>query len=201
MISKDKWKSMDENNASKALDRIGKMLDEMNIRYGLLFGTALRLYRDKKFGKDWDIDLFMLGEDLDKFSKRIAMQSGFINIKVKSDIPKWKKSETEFSDENYTRTISLNIFDCRIDIDPIYISSDGKSRIGLKGRKRQRFAFIHPKEYFENMDTVEYQGNKYNIPTPIDLYLKSNYGDWKSPVHEHRSWGKRKCMSQIYDCK
>ena len=202
----EKWQPMGEENANKALKEASDMLDEMGLRHGLLFGTALRLYRDKRIGKDWDIDAYILGEDLDKVDIGLLMvklaEKGFHSTKIKRDIPKWKKSETDFSDENYIRTISFVKYGCRIDLDPVYLSADGKSRIGLKGRKRQRFAFIHPREWFEDTDKVEHQDKLYNIPTPVYSYFESNYGkNWNTPVHEHRSWRKRACMSQTYECK
>lgn len=204
------------DNAAKALREASDMLDKMGIRHFLAFGTCLGVVRDKELIKwDWDIDLIMLGEDLDKFNKQKVLENGFEGIKVKRDIPKWKKNGQE-SKDLYTRTISFHKYGVRVDIDPAYISADGKSRIILKGRKREKFCAKHPASLFgplphigkngEDLGLIqiaaEYRGKQYNIPSPVGDYLESNYGkNWDVPAYGPMPWRKRSCMSEEYECK
>lgn len=201
-------------NAGKALREASEMLDEMCIRNFLAFGTCLGIYRDGGLIKwDWDVDLIVLGEDLDNFDKDKVIEKGFADLKIKRDIPKWKKGKEE-SKELYIRTISFKKHGVRVDVDPAYMSADGKSRLILKGRKREKFCAKHPSEWFEPLpqididgkrrsiqSIVDYEGKEYNVPTQIEEYLKSNYGNnWNTPSYGPTPWSNRSCMSQNYEC-
>jgi len=198
----DKRMPVGVENASKALVEASVMLDSMNIRHYLAFGTCLGIVRDKKLIKhDWDVDLIMLGEDLPKFKPELLEEYGFEGYKLKQDIPRWKKDGKE-SEECYVRTISFWKYGVRVDIDPAHISTDGKSRLLLKGRKREKFAAEHPREWFDNAVSVNFKGKDFLIPSPVEEYLFSNYGaGWINPVYGPMDWVKRPCMREEYECK
>lgn len=44
------------------------------------------------------------------------------------------------------------------------------------------FAF-HDKKFLQSFDKVEYKGRDYNVPHPVEDYLKERYGDWKIIRH------------------
>ena len=123
---------------------------------------------------DWDIDFISLGECNESLEKNVSkfLDAGFTEFKKKQDIPKWKKEDGTMSEEKYVRTYSFKKYGCRVDIDPAYISADKKSRIILKGRKRQMFCAKHPAEWFHYPTTVECRGETYAIPNPPEEYLK-----------------------------
>lgn len=197
----DKRVPVGVENAALALREASDLLDEMGIRHYLAFGTALGIYRDKELIKwDWDIDLIVLGEDLHKFNPGMLPDKDFTGLKVKRDIPRkiWERAE---SGENYIRTISFVKYSTRIDLDPAYLSADGKSRIILKGRKRNKFSATHPKEWFESDTYEEYRGKEYRIPSPQKDYLESNYGpNWDKPVYGPMPWHLRPCLARNFEC-
>lgn len=203
----DKRMPVGVDNAMKALKDATDLLDEIGVRYFLAFGTALGLYRDKKLIKwDWDVDLICLGEDISFIDDNVEKikVAGFTDFKRKRDIPRWKNEDDEMSEEKFVRTYSFKKYGVRVDIDPAYLSMDGKSRIVLKGRKREIFCAKHPAHWFDTdiQSQVEYNGNKYVIPHNIEAYLESNYGShWKLPVYGPTRWSERACMSQTYECK
>ena len=45
------------------------------------------------------------------------------------------------------------------------------------------FQYLKDEEqFFENLDTIEYKGRTFNIPSPVEDYLILQYGgDWKTP--------------------
>jgi hypothetical protein len=199
-------------NAQNALFEASKMLDEMNIKHFLAFGTALGAYRDKSLLKlDWDIDLIILGECLHqiytdfgeglKNFNNILDKYGFTELKIKKDIPKSITADGE-SSECYTRTISFKKYGVRIDIDPAYISDCEKYRYILKGRKRQKFAAELMASWLNNPVEVTLNNKTYYLPGNTDEYLESNYGsDWKTPKNGPMDWRDRKCTRYIYACK
>jgi len=200
----DKRMPIGVENASRALREATDLLDEFGVRYFLAFGTCLGIVRDGALIKwDWDIDLISLGEDNEKLITNFGklIKAGFTEFKLKRDIPKWKKTMKDKADEKYIRTFSFKKYGCRIDVDPAYISADGKSRIILKGRKREIFCAKHPAEWFERRETKLYRNKCYPVPSPPTEYLKSNYGEtWEVPSYGPMVWGKRPCMSQKYEC-
>ena len=199
----DKRMPVGTENASKAMQEAKEMLDEMGIRNYLAFGTCLGIKRDKKLIKwDWDVDFIILAEDLINFKVDIVYEKGFTEVKLKRDLPRVKTEKGEVSEDLAIRTISFKKYGVRIDLDPAYLDEDGVHRVILKGRKRQKFCAKHPKEWFETPEIVEYRGMKYSLPSPVDEYLASNYGeDWHKPAYGPTPWSKRKCMSQFYACK
>jgi len=190
-------------NAAKALKETKELLGEMGIRMFLAFGTCLGLYRDGEFIKwDWDNDAFILGEELVKFDRDLVLKRGFTELKVKRDIPRWKRADGEMSKDLYVRTISFKKYGVRVDLDPAYISECETKRIILKGRKREQFAAVHPAEWFAEPSELEYRGEKYLMPSSTDDYLHSNYGpNWRTPAFGPMPWSKRPCMSQEYECQ
>lgn len=199
----DKWLPVGVTNAHLALQEASGLLDKMCIRHYLAFGTCLGAVRDGKLiPLDWDVDLIMNGEDLHKFDRQLVLSNGFGELKIKSDIPSWIRDDGTKSSELFTRTISFKKFGVRVDIDPAYISEDEKSRIILKGRKRQQFAAVHPREWFDNAVKIELNSHSYLVPASVDKYLESNYGSgWRTPQFGHRRWEERQCMCLSYACK
>jgi len=203
----EKRMPMGVENADKALSDVDDLLKELGVRACVAFGTCVGLYRDGKLIRhDWDLDLMSLAEDNEKIenNQQKILDAGFTNFKRKQDIPKWKKEDGTMSDEKYVRAYSFKKYSCRIDIDPVYMSADGESRCVLKGRKREIFVGKFPKEMFNfnTMNSVEYNGKKYFVPTPTDLYLELNYGKtWDIPEYSHTPWHRRKCRRDYYELK
>jgi len=56
------------NNAEKALKESTQLLHSMGIRTFVLFGTCLGLFRGQLIKWDWDVDLGILAEDLNKIN-------------------------------------------------------------------------------------------------------------------------------------
>lgn len=197
----DKRIPVGTENAARALIDASKLLDLMGVRHYLAFGTCLGIARDNKLIKhDWDVDLIMLGEDLPKLKPDLFELCGFVDYKIKQDIPRWKK-DGKMSEECYVRTISFKKYGVRVDIDPAYISAGGTSRIILKGRKREKFAAVHPREWFDKAKKVNFMGKDFFIPSPVEDYLSSNYGDtWNTPIYGPMDWAKRPCMKEEYEC-
>jgi len=199
----DKRKPCGEENLSNALLEANRLMLGMGIKPILLFGTALGLFRDGKFtDNDWDVDCGILVEDLVKFDEKMFMANGWTDYKLKHDIPKWKKNDGTESEETVARTISLRKFGVRVDVDIIHLSVDGEYRLIPKGRKRERFCAQHNAEWFENLDTVNYRGINYNIPSCTEGYLESNYGvGWRVPKHGVTLWSDRACKQDYYEIK
>jgi len=61
-----------------------------------------------------------------------------------------------------------------------YLSTVAERMYGGPGSKV--YAWVIPRQYFEQLGTIEFYGMTFYIPSPVEDYLKCHYGnDWKTP--------------------
>jgi hypothetical protein len=180
------------------LKEVDDMLNLMNIKYWLAFGSGLMVYRDGKIADhDWDLDLHILAEDISKIDRKVIKEHGFTSFKWKQDIPSFITKDGIKSTELYLRTISFEKDGVRIDIDPLYETVDGIGLACLKGRKREQFIGYFNKDWFYDPIIVEFNNKKYLVPR--EEYFVSNYGEtWKIPEVSHTNWNTRSCRKNFY---
>ena len=41
--------------------------------------------------------------------------------------------------------------------------------------------------YYDTLDTIEWNGRTYAIPSDVETYLSKRYGDWRTPVRKFDS--------------
>ncbi|GAI51141.1 unnamed protein product, partial [marine sediment metagenome] len=46
------------------------------------------------------------------------------------------------------------------------------------------FSFYSGDRFLKSFDTVTYHGRVYNVPHPIEQFLKWKYGDWRTPKYK-----------------
>lgn len=196
----DKRVPMGVKNANNALKDTSEFLHKMGIKHWLAFGTCLHLYRDGKIDKfSWDNDFIMDGKDLSKFDSRLAKEAGFVEVKIKKDIPT-RIMNGEKNSNLCVRTICLKKYGVRNDIDIIYESKCGRYGLLPKGRKRAQFVGQHPIEWFKKEKFLDFMGMKYLIPFNTEKYLESNYGkNWTIPKYCVTPWNKRACTQMNYE--
>jgi len=57
----------------------------------------------------------------------------------------------------------------------------------LSGGKRIKR--VVPKEYYTNLDSFEFKGKRFKIPSKTEKYLEYRYGkDWRKPKKEYKHW-------------
>jgi phosphorylcholine metabolism protein LicD len=48
---------------------------------------------------------------------------------------------------------------------------------------------VIPKHYYENLDSINFQGIEFKIPSNVEQYLEYRYGkDWKTPKKDYVYW-------------
>ena len=160
--------------ATQNLLEYREILEELGIIFWLDGGTLLGAYRDNDFCKDdeddidlctWDNYIFLVDEIIDKTTER-----GF---KV---LHRWK---LELCIERHGLRIDLffNRKNCRDAFTHLY-----------QGERINKYVVI-PIRYYEVLEKIEFKGEIFLAPSPIEEYLTRKYGDWRTPVHrsEYRS--------------
>jgi phosphorylcholine metabolism protein LicD len=157
-----------KEQAIQNLKDIKQILDDLKITFWLDGGTCLGAYRDKDFCKDdendidlccWDNHLYLV----DEIIKR-ALEKGFIvhhKWELEIALIKNKSKIDLFFNRKNKQEAYTHLYDG--DIITKYV--------------------VIPVEFYEKLEEIEFYGDKYLIPSPIEEYLTLKYGDWKTPIH------------------
>jgi phosphorylcholine metabolism protein LicD len=152
----------------KNLIDVCKILDNHKITPILLGGTLLGLLRDKNFiDGDLDIDLGVI-------------------VKEGIDLTIWYKVFKNLENAEFTirRASSRGVitFDRGYGCDIWWINKKwDQNKMLYYGVYAWNGEFRYPAENFDNLDTLVWEGKKYNIPYNPELHLQCEYGDWKTP--------------------
>ena len=158
------------------------VLKELDLNYRISDGTILGIYRNGKFiAHDNDIDVEIIGDDGVE-SIELAFKSKGMTLGRKV-IFKGKIQQVIYYTENYT------IFDIVI----WHINDkDGK----LYNYSERDYERVQESRYFQKnkLEFIEFEGEKYPMPTPIEEWLEMRYGiDWKTPKTYKGDW-KEECF-------
>ena len=157
--------------ASRVLKMGCKRLKKQGIKHWLSAGTILGLYRDKRLIEhDTDLDVGVLSDVNRPF---LAKLGGFDLVRTMyyKDLP----MQSAFKREGV-------IFDI------YYFYTGIKEDVAIN--YNEHGIFEKPLKFVENLSTIEFDGNTYPIPSPIDDYLEYRYGKWQTPKTDKDSWEK-----------
>tara|TARA_R110000824_G_scaffold182970_4_gene363966 strand:- start:385 stop:1056 length:672 start_codon:yes stop_codon:yes gene_type:complete len=157
-------KGIDRNNATEALFKFKKCLDNFNLKFWLVYGTALGLYRDGDFIPwDDDVDTHVLSSEFVPIFyelRNFLIQNDFV---VRA-VHRGKGSK-----------MSLFFKGIKLQIQGIYDFEKDPTMV-------QTMLFQYPKKFYENYETVNYKGEEFRLPGPKDEYLTFCYDDsWSTP--------------------
>jgi phosphorylcholine metabolism protein LicD len=146
------------NRQGKILAEVREILIENGIKPVLSDGIVLGYVREGDFIKwDFDADFFV-----DKGFTLITMRNG------KTD---WK--------------VAVKKEDYHIDIRSFY--RDGLNRVRKVRRRNGKYSvYTMPSEFMDNLQEIEFYGEKYFIPKDTEGYLTCLYGDWRKVIRSVR---------------
>jgi hypothetical protein len=159
---------------------IADILDRWRIPYFLVQGTALGAYRDGGFTPtERDIDFGILQEHLQ--STAVALLADFEHCGFTTE-----KFDLPF---HHLRTLVVKKHGWKADLvgwipwkDKRFVRSPV-----LKWLKKP-YSIVHDRAMVENYDQVTLFGRTFNVPHPIEDYLRLEYGDdWRTPREDHIS--------------
>ena len=159
-----KQESYSNSAKRKILFSVKKILDELNVKFWLVNGSALGMIRDGDFIEwDDDIDLDLYEEDyipvFDEVLDKL-INAGFIVRAVKRGPT--SKMSAYLNDGNHIK----------IALGAIY----------LDGNYRKKLNRTYPKRFFEEPFIYKYRGVEFRIPGPPEEYLSYLYKNWKKPL-------------------
>jgi len=184
-----------KKSADKILSEVDGIFKDIDLEYFLLFGTVLGFYRDNGYiiGDD-DIDIGIKIYNSEYIKKIIFsfMQHGFQLIQARGFDPlnlfKYGMDNTRWLTMQMHLLISargmvfLSFFKKGTKIDLFFCYKDDKVNRYIVGDKRST-----PIKYLENFEDLEYNGIKFKVPSPVEDYLRSMYGeDWNIPLRKNK---------------
>ena len=161
----------------KMLRDVANILEKYQIPYWLDSGTLLGMIREKNH-LSWhnNVDIAIRGEDLNKFlSLRKVFAPKYRFKKIKN------ASGREWIEGNITRVGIIRSWEK---------SSEAALKIVLviKFKINDKYRWIDNRScklvnshFFDNLDSIAWEGREYPIPTNVENYLQQRYGDWKIP--------------------
>lgn len=146
---------------NQGLKELKEIFDTLGLNFLLIDGVLLGAVREKNFIPwDWDVDLAIYPEKARPFIFKIA------------DMAFQKEFQITHIDTSYENlTLRLVKYQTEFSLDGFYEKDD----------KRIRGETWLPKEFFTNIQTIEFLGNQYYCPSPPEKFLEHVYGDWKTP--------------------
>jgi len=147
--------------------KIVDILNKRKIVFFLQGGVLLGARREKNFIKwDWDIEISLFAEDLIKNYDILTgdlMRQGYKII---------NRNKT-----HYTPKIAFMV---KKDKSTFYSFIGWKHNSFNKSFTRNKFKI--PEEFLRKFSKIKFLNKEFNCPSPIDGYLKHQYGNWKTPL-------------------
>jgi hypothetical protein len=175
-------KDPNKDRGKEELLRQGEMLKEVKsvlvkngVKPVLSDGIVLGIVRDGDFIKwDFDADFFVdsalvMGKEHNIL--RGLLDLGFVQITVRAGKRDWK--------------VAVEKEDYHIDIRSFFRS--GENFVSAVQRSNGKYSvYTMPAKYMDNLQEVEFYGEKYFIPEDTDGYLSHLYKDWRTPIRSVR---------------
>ena len=159
-------KYMDTKNAKIALKKVYKAFKEKNIKIFLSSGTLLGIVRDGDLlPYDKDMDLGVDWNVSKELVEKTLTEAGFRIENTSTEDKKWliTSADRELG-------VTIDIF--------FYKKLPDKTVYGFHG---EPYPILWEFPHFE-LSTIEFNGDKWLIPSPYEMYCRTAYGeDWTIP--------------------
>lgn len=165
-----------KEQAFKNIVDFQKVMNELKIPFWLSEGLLLGLYREKDciLGDEDDVDVCLWNEYADRSDEIIrALES--IGFQLLND---WKLEGDTSEGIAMTRNGSkIDIIFTRKNDKEVFFLARNFGNMG----EFPYFAFVFPKELYDEFGEIQWRDVKFPCPKNIEGYLTARYGDWKTP--------------------
>ena len=171
---------MDRAKGRECLLGAAEMLEALDIPFFLMQGTALGAYRDHGFTPtEQDIDLGCLQEHFSPKAERLLVLFSELGCRL----------EAYASPFSRVRTIVIWWDGVKIDLVSWLRWKDKRfACTPVHPSVVDPYAIVHEREMLETYEVVDVFGRSFMVPSPIEDYLRLEYGDeWRTPREDHVS--------------
>jgi len=165
----------------KELKLFKKTLNDVGITFFLTCGTCLGFVREGQFlehDKDIDIGIF---EDVDLEKLKKVLEAVYINVSI------YGEDNGKIVWANREINGALLVFEIQV-----HYRKDGKIFMNRDLEEDAPQRYIEGRlewsaKFFDNMKIIKHRGEEYLIPTFVEEYLYTAYGNWKIK-EEWKDW-------------
>jgi len=151
----------------KCFLEICDIFEKNDIFYFIQAGTLLGAYREKDFIKwDWDVEISLFEKDFINNYEIIKKELIRNSFKVIHEVKSNESGKIDVIKE----------FDEKSTVFEIVSWS-----YNAKKKEFFRWKINIPEKFLINFQKIYFLGREFNCPSPIELYLEHQYGDWKTP--------------------
>lgn len=181
------------NEAFSDLKVVKEVLDKYKVEFLLAYGTCLGAHRDGDFlpGDD-DIDL-VVTKPIDLETRKaigwmlydLGFQPQNIAFKV---YDRMEPSEIGYNGDSETgiiccqKSIKFTIFFFK----KVDCPKHGKEMLCIAKLGAEPL-ISSPAKFYEKPEEIEFKGEKFLVPSPVEDYLSYSYEDWKDPYKRDHS--------------
>lgn len=171
--------------ALRMLAEVSTLLEKKSIRYCLDGGTLLGIYREGRLLPwDNDLDFFVRAEDAEKI-ERLRLRLLFMGYGLSRSFVSEDNIFVPAGSPRIFKIKSLRKFNGnRIVVDLIFKYADESHYHWLIGEN----PYVHKKvarKHYDALDSLQFAGRQYPIPSDVETYLSARYGDWKTCVRDY----------------
>jgi phosphorylcholine metabolism protein LicD len=173
---------MDHECGERLILAIANILDSLRVPYFLIQGTALGAYRDQGFTPtEKDIDIGFLQENMSSYTalSLVSLVTNTLHLDVEVFVKPMTVSRT------------FVIWGDGAKLDLVGFSKKNNQRytiIPVRPWITEPYALVHEATILETYEKVSVWGREWDVPSPIETYLKREYGNqWLVPVEDHVS--------------
>ena len=170
----------------KDLEMIKQVFDKHGVRFLVVYGALLGMYRDKDFiSHDDDIDLAVIDKIDLKTRKAIGWELYDLGFKPQQILfnvfGRMEPSEIGYNGDEETGIIVCERnFKFTIFFFTEYVCEQHKRMEFICVPKLGAVNLIStPHAFFKKTDIIKINGKKYLTPSPIEKYLEYHYRNWK----------------------
>lgn len=177
-----------ENNQSalNLLNVVTRIFEENKIKYVLDCGTLLGIVRENRllpWDNDLDLSFFCDSEKEILSLKKMVRQAGLypqIKYQEKDDHPLNK------GDIRLLKIFNKGIFSRdRIHVDCFLMKRASKeSFVCAYGGSAHYVRVEIPAKFYNDLDTINFNGKNFFTPKHVTEYLTYRYGDWETPISD-----------------
>lgn len=170
---------MDKQDGRRVFQETVTILDRLSLPFFLVQGTALGAYRDQGFTPtERDIDFGVLVEHFSHRAEDVSRRFVKHGFSTKLRAAPFDREWTITAIKDYIKVDIVSFLPwVDRDLGPVRFNSN----------PTQPYSIVHPAALLEDTAPISLFGCTVQAPSPIEEYLTREYGDWKTPRHDHVS--------------
>jgi hypothetical protein len=181
---------MQNDEATRDLLEVKKVMDDMKIPFFLAYGTCLGAVRNKDFiSYDDDIDLGVVEKISYKQRKDLGWMLFDLGFRLQPDITFNVYGRFEFPETGYNGDKETGIIVCQrnVPISILFFKEENEEDMICIPKMGSIPVMSSPKKFYKKLAPIKFKGETFLTPSPVEGYLDYTYKNWRIPDKEDKA--------------